>query len=306
MISISSKTNFLFVWPRLVTATRLAGFLLTLALATAEAAAPAIIPLPVKMEVQTGVFTVTPETVIVADAACNDTARQLAGNLKPATGFALTVTAQAPADAKACITLIQDQTLARLGQEGYQMTVTPEGIRIAAAGQAGLFYGVQTLRQLLPPQIFAATTAKDVAWTVPCVTIEDQPRFAWRGLMLDSGHDFQRKEFVERFIDLMALHKFNLFHWHLTDLGTWSLEINGRPKLLEASTRGPGVKPGFYTQDEIREVVRYAAARHITTLPEIDMPGHETPALLAYPELDCPTDPRISEKCKDIQIQDRG
>ena len=125
-------------------------------------------------------------------------------------------------------------------------------------------------------------------WTLPCVTIEDQPRFVWRGLMLDSGHDFQRKEFVLRFIDLMAVHKFNLFHWHLTDLGTWSIEIKGWPKLLDPATHNQGVKPGHYTQEEIREVVRYAAERHITVMPEIDMPGHEPPALLAYPEFDCP------------------
>jgi hexosaminidase len=299
MNAILSKTNFPFAWPLRVAVTGLAGFLLPLALA-AEPPAPAIVPLPVKMAVQPGVFTVTPETVIVADAASSATAGQLAESLKPATGFVLTVTAQAPAGAKASITLLQDQSLARRGREGYQMTVTPEGIRLAAAGQAGLFYGVQTLRQLLPPQIFSTAPVKEVAWTVPCVTIEDQPRFAWRGLMLDSGHDFQRKEFVKRFIDLMALHKFNLFHWHLTDLGTWSLEIKGRPKLLDPATRGPGVKPGFYTQDEIREVVSYAAARHITVLPEIDMPGHEPPALIAYPELDCPT-PQLDQNGKPVR-----
>jgi hexosaminidase len=115
--------------------------------------------------------------------------------------------------------------------------------------------------------------------------------------MLDSGHDFQNKAFVKRFIDLMAVHKLNLFHWHLTDLGTWSLEIKGRPKLLEANTRGPGVKPGFYTQDEIREMVSYAATLHITVMPEIDMPGHEPPALIAYPELDCPT-PQLDKNGK--------
>ena len=248
---------------------------------------PAIVPLPVKMQVTAGVFPLTTDTVIVADAASTVTAQQLAAALAPATGFTLKVTTRADT-ANSSITLKEDAGLASLGKEGYQLLVTPQAIQLSAAGQAGLFYGVQTLRQLFPPQIFAVTPVTDVAWSVPCVTIEDTPRFAWRGLMLDSGHDFQNKAFVLRFIELMALHKLNLFHWHLTDLGTWSLEIKGRPKLLEAFTRGPGVKPGYYTQDEIREVVRYAAERHITILPEIDMPGHETPALLAYPELDCP------------------
>jgi len=262
------------------------GLLLPAALA-AEPAAPAIIPLPAKMEILAGSFAITSDTVIVADSASLATARQLAGYLKPATGFALTVAAQASAGVKSTITLTEDQTLTRLGQEGYRLSVTPNDIRIASAGQAGLFYGVQTLRQLLPPQVFAATPATEMTWTVPCVAVEDQPRFAWRGLMLDSGHDFQNKAFVKRFIDLMALHKLNLFHWHLTDLGTWSFEVSGRPKLLESATRGPGVKPGHYTREDIREVVSYAAALHITILPEIDMPGHEPPALLAYPELDC-------------------
>jgi len=257
---------------------------------------PAIVPLPVKMEVGDGAFAITPGTAVVADEPSTVTARQLVDYLKPSMGFTLNVVRTAPADAKAVITLAQDAGLSQLGKEGYRLEVTPISIKVSAADQAGLFYGVQTLRQLLPANVFASAPVKDTAWTVPCVKIEDQPRFAWRGLMLDCGHDFQRKEFVLRFIDLMALHKFNLFHWHLTDLGTWSIEIKGHPELLEPATRRPAVKPGHYTQDEIREVVNYAAARHITILPEIDMPGHETPALLAYPELDCPLPQGLDKK----------
>lgn len=254
----------------------------------AEVVTPSVVPLPLKMEVSAGEFVMTPETVVVADGAGAVTAQQLVDALSPAAGFSLKITAQLGA-AKTAIMLKVDPDLVSLGKEGYRLAVTPSVIVISGCDQAGLFYGVQTLRQLLPAQIFSVTPVKDTAWTVPCVNVEDQPRFAWRGLMLDSGHDFQTKAFVERFIDLMAIHKFNLFHWHLTDLGTWSLEIKGRPNLLDPATRKHAVKkPGFYTQEEIREVVRYAAARHITILPEIDMPGHATPALLAYPELDCP------------------
>ena len=242
-------------------------------------AIPAIVPLPLKMQVGDGTCSITPGTPIVADEASAVTARQLVAYLKPAMGFALNVVRTAPADAQVTITLTQDGGLSQLGKEGYRLVVTPTGVKVAAADQAGLFYGVQTLRQLLPTSVFASATVQDMHWTLPCVTIEDQPRFVWRGVMLDSGHDFQRKEFVLRFIDLMAVHKFNLFHWHLTDLGTWSIEIKG----------GDGIPhSGFYTQEEIREVVRYAAERHITVMPEIDMPGHEPPALLAYPEFDCP------------------
>ncbi len=269
---------------------------LSLSHAVAETPPHSIVPLPMKMEVAAGAFALTADTAIVTDDASAITAQQLADYLAPSTGLAVKVSNQ-PGAAKTVITLKEDAGLARLGKEGYQLTVTAQAIRISAATQAGLFYGVQTLRQLLPPQVFSAAAAKDVAWSVPCVTIEDTPRFAWRGLMLDSGHDFQRKEFVLRFIDLMALHKFNLFHWHLTDLGTWSIEIKGRHALLDPNTRGPDVKPGFYTQDEIREVVRYAAQRHITIMPEIDMPGHATPALIAYPELDCPL-PRVDKNGK--------
>jgi len=270
-------------------------FLITLLLALRDIAhaadsveAISIIPQPVKMNVEPGVFTITPETLIYADPASDSTGRQLADYLAPATGFALRVLPLKEQVLLDNIILSEDPGLAKLGNEGYRLMIKPREIRISSAGQAGLFYGIQTLRQLLPPQIFSKSPVRDMPWTVPCVTIEDRPRFAWRGLMLDSGHDFQRLEFVRRFLDLMAEHKLNLFHWHLTDVGAWSVEIKGRPELNAPATRGKGVKPGFYSQDDIREVVRYAAERHITILPEIDMPGHETPALLAYPDLECP------------------
>ena len=267
-------------------------FAVLIAVAQSVEGSPCIVPVPAKMDLSPGTFTLVADTCLVADRPSNSTAQQLVGYLKPATGFALTVSNVRSAAAKPAIVLKQDATLTGLGSEGYRLTVTTESIEISAHAQAGLFYGVQTLRQLLPPQIFSDAEVKGVSWSVPCLQIEDKPRFAWRGLMLDSGHDFQRKAFVERFIDLMVIHKFNTLHWHLTDLGTWSIEIKNHPELLDARTRGAGVKPGFYTQDEIREVVSYAAARHVTILPEVDMPGHSTPALLAYPDLDCPL-PRV-------------
>ena len=249
----------------------------------------AVIPRPAQIQAGEGRFTLRAQTTIRVSPETAGQGRDLAAALASAMGFRLKVVTGASGKARAgAIELSLSGDAARLGDEGYELQVLADRVVIQAAKPAGVFYGCQTLRQLLPPQIFSATPVKDVAWTMPCVTITDRPRFAWRGLMLDSGHDFQRLDFVKRFIDLMALHKFNLFHWHLTDLGTWSLEIKGRPKLLEAATRGPGVKPGFYTQEEVRDVVRYAAARYITVMPEIDMPGHEPPALLAYPELDCP------------------
>ncbi|HWF18391.1 MAG TPA: beta-N-acetylhexosaminidase, partial [Verrucomicrobiae bacterium] len=196
---------------------------------------------------------------------------------------------------------------------------TPGGVTIKASTQAGLFYGVQTLLELFPPQIFSINTLKNVAWNIPySVHIEDQPRFQWRGFMLDCARHFFSKDDVKRVLDEMALHKLNMFHWHLTDDQAWRIEIKKYPKLTEvgawranaalvpydnagdqgnahpawsaapASAFGAdGRYGGFYTQDDVREVVVYAAERHITVVPEIEMPGHSVAALAAYPELSC-------------------
>ena len=246
-----------------------------------------LVPQPVSLEPGRGSFTLTSDTVIVADEASRATAEQLADFLKPATGLGVPLQS-ARKGAESVIVLAQDAGLADLGGEGYLLEVKPEEIRLAAPTQAGLFYAAETLRQLFPPQVYAREAVKGVAWQAPCVKIKDFPRFGWRGLMLDSGHDFQTLDFVYKFIDAMAAHKFNVLHWHLTDLGTWSIEIKKYPKLIAALTRGRGVKPGYYTQDEVRQVVAYAARRHITVVPEIEMPGHSVAALLAYPELNCP------------------
>jgi hexosaminidase len=190
------------------------------------------------------------------------------------------------------------------GTEGYSLSVTRNGVVIRASTQAGLFYGAQTLLQLLPPEIFSTNAVKHVKWQVPCAQIEDWPRFKWRGLMLDVARHFFNKSEVETILDAMALHKLNTFHWHLTDDQGWRIQIKKYPKLTEIgawrSGVGFGLDPksttaygpdgrygGFYTQDDIREIVAYAAARHITIVPEIEMPGHSTAALAAYPEFSC-------------------
>ena len=263
---------------------------------------PALIPVPTTMEVGQGQFLLTADTVIVADAASQATAAQLAESLRPATGLTLKIAAAA-GDARRVISLAQDNHLTDLGTEGYLLTVAPDQVTLAAPTQAGLFYAVQTFRQLLPPAVFSPHTVSGVAWQSPCVRIKDVPRFGWRGLLLDTGHDFQQLPFILRFIDLMALHKFNTLHWHIADLGTWPLEIKGYPKLVDPSTRGTrqmgnpkrGVKPGFYTQEDVRQVVRHAAECHITIVPEIEMPGHSPVALAAYPEFDCPVTQKVLE-----------
>ena len=254
-----------------------------------------LIPKPVAVACGDGCFVLTTATVLVSDDASGATAAQLAAFLRPALGVTLAMAASIDGN-RSVIALTEDKDLTELGAEGYRLDVTPARVSLTAATQAGLFYAMQTLRQLLPSHIFSTAPVNRAEWRIPCVTITDYPRFAWRGVMLDTGHDYQQLLFIHRFIDLMALHKFNVLHWHITDLGTFPLEITGYPKLQDAATRGTrlrgeparGVKPGRYTQDEAREIVAYAAARHITVVPEIDMPGHSAPALIAYPEFDCP------------------
>lgn len=186
------------------------------------------------------------------------------------------------------------------GPEAYRLTAGDGTVVIDGASEAGLFYGAQTFRQLLGPDVFrrAPVTSKR-AWEVPAATIRDAPRFPWRGLMLDVARHFMPKEGVLRYLDLMAAHKLNVFHFHLTDDQGWRIEIKRYPRLTEvgswrARTKfGHRASPlweekphgGYYTQDDIREIVAYAAERHITVVPEIDVPGHSQAAIAAYPEL---------------------
>ena len=189
-------------------------------------------------------------------------------------------------------------------KEGYRLISTPGspgGVQITGASPAGVYYGIQTLRQLLPVQIFADKKQSGVEWKIPCCVITDQPRFAWRGFMLDDSRHFLGAEYVKRLIDLMAMHKLNLLHWHLSDDDGFRIEIKSYPKLTEVGGwRGtecklPNTRPGerharyggFYTQEQIRDIVAYAAARHIDIMPEIDIPGHSGAAAVAYPEILC-------------------
>ena len=264
----------------------------------------AVIPRPVHVTRGTGTFLLTPATVVVTDRATRPIGYQLADWLGPATGYRLAVRG-GPGTAARTISLRTDPTLARLGDEGYRLTVTGTRITIRAFRPAGVFYGVETLRQLLPPDVFRQAPVAGVTWTVPAVEIEDMPRFQWRGAHLDVSRSFMPKEFVKKYIDLLALHKLNRFHWHLTDDQGWRIEIKKYPLLtaigawrrnsLVGAQRGYADTTqwvydnvphgGFYTQDDVREVVAYAAARFITVVPEIEMPGHAQAAIAAYPWL---------------------
>jgi hexosaminidase len=283
-----------------------AAIFLSLMTAGAVAAdAPALIPLPQKIECREGAFKLGPKTPILVDSASQDTGQYLAGRLRQATGYKLSmVSSTQPRTAKGAVILTTRDAAATLGPEGYELTVTPETVVIRASGQAGMFYGVQSLLQLLPPEVFAAKPVAGVDWQVPCVQIEDQPRFKWRGFMLDVARHFFTKDEVKQMLDALALHKINTLHLHLTDDQGWRIEIKKYPRLTQVGAwrdePGFGLDPklstaygpdgkygGYYTQDDIRELVAYARGRHITIVPEIEMPGHSSAALSAYPELSC-------------------
>jgi hexosaminidase len=281
-----------------------------------ETGMPPIIPIPQKVERHEGVFElrterrvlglrVHPATKIVVDAGSEEIGRYLAAQFLKSTGYQIEVRTRVEAvTGKGNILLTNRGAKTGLGPEGYELTVAPDSVVIRASEAAGVFYGVQSLLQMLPPEVFAARPVQNVKWVIPCVQIEDQPRFKWRGLMLDVSRHFFNQEEVKQLLDAMALHKMNTLHWHLVDDQGWRIEIKKYPRLTEvgawrkeigfkldpkaSKAYGPdGRYGGYYTQAEIREVVAYAQARHITVVPEIEMPGHSTAALMAYPELSC-------------------
>lgn len=199
--------------------------------------------------------------------------------------------------AKVSINLDANQTL---GSEGYELHITPEAIKISANAPAGFFYAEQTLRQL-----------RDKDGNYPCCRIWDKPRFGWRGLMVDVARHFFTKEEIKDYLDVMAAHKLNVFHWHLVDDQGWRIEIKRYPRLTEVAGwrsgigfgldagasknyRTDGQYGGFFTQEDVREIIAYAASRFITVVPEIEMPGHSTAALVAHPELSCSGGPYLS------------
>ena len=269
-----------------------------------------IVPKPALMEEGQGNLVLDAETKIVYDTTSADL-QQIAGplvkKLRHSTGYPFQVVDNTQVETdNGNIRLAIDEAglMSSLGTEGYELTVDTLSVNIAAASPAGLFYGVQTLYQLLPPEIESAVTqSQDMQWLLPAVQIVDKPRFTWRGLHLDVGRHFMPVEFVKKYIDLLSYHKMNMFHWHLTEDQGWRIEIKKYPKLTQISAfRKETVvghnrdKPrkfdgqrygGFYTQDEIRDVVAYAKERFVTVVPEIEMPGHSVAVLAAYPQLSC-------------------
>ncbi len=257
-----------------------------------------IIPLPANCETLPGEFRLNSETEILSDEANLRNMEILHSLLAPLTGFPMSVgTSNLPP--KNYISLRLDPVFARLGDEGYRLEVRAEGVDISASTTTGIFYAIQTLRQLLPVAVEERHHV-EADWHIPCLVVEDRPRFRWRGFMLDEGRHFHGRKTIRQLLDLMALQKLNVFHWHLTEDQGWRIEIKKYPRLTEVGSWRAGTSKtilrkghdgiphgGFYTPGEIREIVAYAAARHITVVPEIEIPGHSLAALAAYPELSC-------------------
>lgn len=263
--------------------------------ANANRALANVVPQPVSVEHRDGSFLITPSTQILAAEGAAAEASKLMDVLEPAMGYRLGPSVRSARVENSMRLEIAPSLRDRLGEEGYGLEVTSRSILITAGGPAGLSYGVQTLRQLLPPAIFSREKVEGIEWTVPCVRIVDCPRFKWRGLLIDPARHFIPVRDVKKFIDVMAIHKFNRLQVHLTDNEGWRIEIKMYPSLTELGSKmdwnlrrqgGSGPRCfGFYTQDDIREIVRYAADRHITIVPEIEMPFHTGAAIVAYPQL---------------------
>ncbi len=259
----------------------------------------AIVPYPNHLETGRGTYRVTDRPVTCDSRTDERTQRAVVGfaaRLATVTGGTnpVTVADEMPASG---IRFVTDESLPA---EGYELNVDGEGIEVRASQFPGFLYALQSLGQLLPAAVYGTEPAPDAAWEVPCVKIADAPRFAYRGMHLDVARHFFSVDEVKRYIDVMAIHKLNTLHWHLTDDQGWRIEIKRYPELTavgsirkatvvrkEWGTYDGTPYGGFYTQDEIRDVVKYAADRGVTVIPEIDLPGHMLAALTAYPELGC-------------------
>jgi hexosaminidase len=280
-----------------------------------------IIPEPVSVSVHNGTFTLpsTVEIEVGKQPELQTTVQFLKESLSKPTGYAVNVSNAAP---NAQIRLqLNNPADASIGNEGYTLSVNSTNITIKANQPAGLFYGAQSLLQLFPKDIESEKTVSNVKWEIPAVEIKDYPRFGWRGLMLDVSRHFFTKEEVKDFIDQMVKYKYNLMHFHLTDDEGWRIEIKGFPKLTEVGAWnvkkvgyfGTFDKPaaneprdygGFYTQEDIKELVQYAKERFVNILPEIDVPGHSLAAIASYPELSCTPEAKTYQVRSGEEIMD--
>ncbi|MBN2578820.1 MAG: beta-N-acetylhexosaminidase [Pirellulales bacterium] len=278
-------------------------------------AAIAVIPKPLSVELRDGTFPLRATTRIYVQGDAKDvaeTAKYLAETLAPATGYRLSIESlrEIPSPRQGIILSVKNAPN-DLGKEGYILDVAPDRIEIRARYAPGLFYAVQTLRQLLPPEIASRQPVARTEWPVRCARIKDVPRFPWRGFMLDSARRFQTKEWIFGLIDQLAAYKINVLHWHLTDNEGWRLWIPKYPELVKPFQKGVvWEEEGYYSHEDVRQIVAYAESRHITVVPEIDMPGHSHCVVVNYPKLSPIDDPGRREpglrlhkyRCAEINI----
>jgi hexosaminidase len=258
-----------------------------------------IIPRPAQIKHQSGQFQFTPQTkIIISDIRLLNTAEYWRDFFAPVSGWDYLIS-EGDAQTNSLYLSIADE----MPEESYQLDINKNGIHIRGGDAAGVFYGLQSLRQLLDPAIETRSPVNNIDWQVPNLSIQDSPRFPYRGMHLDVSRHFQPVWFIKRYIDLIAFHKMNTFHWHLSDDQGWRIPIDAYPKLIEISSHRPNTVighthdrhsrydnaevRGHYSKQEIRDIVAYAAERHITVIPEIDIPGHASTILAAYPELSC-------------------
>lgn len=263
-----------------------------------------LIPQPAEVKQLSGSFRLSGGTTISYNKSdLKSVAEMLANRINVPTGYSLRVSAGASGSIQL---KLNDTPVPQLGNEGYSLDVSAKGVLISANKPAGVYYGMQTFLQLLPKEIESKSKAS-AQWMAPAVKITDYPRFGWRGIMLDVSRNFFTKEEVKAYIDQISRMKYNTFHWHLTDDNGWRIEIKSLPKLTQVGAwrvprygafgsraeARPGEAPtvgGFYTQDDVREIIKYAQDRFVTIVPEIDVPGHSMAAIAAYPELSCRKD----------------
>lgn len=261
-----------------------------------------IIPTPQSLVQHDGFFRLGSNTAIAAASPeAKTVAEFFAAKMRTATGLNIQVAE------KGNIQLSVDPSLDVANDEGYTLDVTKDGAVVVAKTAQGLFYGMQSFLQLLPAEIESPSKVNGIAWQAPAVSIKDAPRFGYRGIMLDPCRHFMPVENVKKYLDVLSLFKMNRMHWHLTDDQGWRIEIKKYPKLTEIASKridGEGTEhSGYYTQEEIKEIVKYAADRFITVVPELELPGHEMAAIAAYPNLSCKGEqgtPRVIWGVEDI------
>jgi hexosaminidase len=264
-----------------------------------------IIPQPQSLVVEEGVFTLDDKTgFYAATPAVKKVAEFFADKIKSSTGFSATVSDK---ETDQNVISLQIDASLDVNDEGYTLDVAPENVTVKAKTLQGLFYGMQSFLQLLPAEIESPQKVKNIAWKAQCVSVKDEPRFGYRGVLLDAARHFIPVENMKKQIDAFSLFKINRLHWHLTDDQGWRIEIRKYPELTKTGAfrieDGGKKYGGFYTQEEIKDIVAYAAERFITIVPEVEVPGHELAAIAAYPWLSCKNDivsPRIVWGVEDI------